>query len=133
MQPDQIVLPVDLLNDGSTSNQTYKRFTPGDNRTVYIGENHVPESRDTLTLYRSFSKKSGNFMGVQKTSVKFSHDVSVPGVDSESTVVAPIIVEVSFSMPVGVTDAQMIIERQRAIALLDLDAVMTPLNIQAMV
>jgi len=57
----------------------------------------------------------------------------VTGVDGTTTVTAPIIVEVSFSVPVGATAAQTMLHRQRALALLDLDSVMAPLNDQLMI
>jgi hypothetical protein len=65
--------------------------------------------------------------------VKFSQDVEVAGVDGVSTLTSPIIVEVSFSVPVGATQAEQLIARQRAIALLDDDTIMVKLNDQLMV
>lgn len=133
MQPNQLSLPVDYLNDGTTTPETYDRFEEYQNRSVYIGASHAPESRDTITLYRSFPKKSGNFNGVAKTAVKFSKDIGVLGVDGLATLTAPVIVEVNFSVPVGTSQADILKARQRAIALLDDDSVMVPLNSQMMV
>jgi hypothetical protein len=90
-------------------------------------------AKDTLSLYRTFPKPSGNFKGVCKTSFKFSKDISVTGVDGVSQLTAPIIVEVAFSLPVGATHAQVLLAQQRALSMLDLDSVMTPLNEQLMV
>lgn len=134
MQPDVITLSVDEENDGvGPVNHVYNRFdTSYPNRSGYIGANHTLAARNTLTLYRTLPKVSGNFMGVAKTAFKFSVDTTVLGVDG-SNVTAPVIVEVSFSVPVGVTAAATKIARQRALALLDLDSVMAPLNDQQMI
>lgn len=133
MQPNTINLDVDYLNDANTTAEVYERFEEFQNRSVYIGANHTPASRDTISLYRSFPTKNGNFNGTQKTAVKLSLDCSVPGVDAETTLSAPAIVDISFSFPVGVSAADQLKIRQRAIAMVDLDAVMTPLNNQCMV
>lgn len=133
MQPDSITLPVDTLNNGTTQNETYTRFEEFQNRATYIGSSHSPDHRDTLSLYRSFPTKTGNFKGVSKTSVKFSKDYTIVGVDSSTTLTAPIIIEISVAAPVGITTDALKTARQRAIALLDLDSVMEPLNSQLMV
>lgn len=134
MQTDTITLSVDEENDGvGPVNHVFTRFEEYLNRSTYIGANHSIASKDTLGLYRTFPKASGNFRGVAKTAFKFSKDVSVTGADGVSQLAAPIIVDVSFSIPVGATHAQILIARQRALALLDLDAIMTPLNEQLMV
>lgn len=134
MQPDEITLSVDEENDGvGPVDHVYTRYEEFQNRSVYVGANHALDNKDTLTLYRTPPKPNGNFKGVAKTAYKFSKDYEVTGVDGVSTLVSPVIVEVSFSIPVGVSAANVLLERQRALALLDLDAVMTPLNVQQMV
>lgn len=134
MQPNEITLSVDEENDGvGPVNHVFTRFEEYQNRSVYIGANHTMSAKDTLGLYRTFPKPSGNFKGVAKTAFKFSKDVSVTGVDGVASLTAPIIVDVSFSIPVGATHAQILVARQRALALLDLDTLMTPLNEQMMV
>lgn len=133
MQPNEITLAVDVLNNGTTVNEVYSRFDVNQNRATYIGGSHAAENRDSFTMYRSFPTKSGNFKGVQKTSVKFTKDHEVPGVDGVATLTAPVIVEINFSVPVGVTAAQLKTVRQRALALLDTDSIMEPLNTQLMV
>lgn len=133
MQPNQIILAVDVLNTGVTTNETYDRFEEFQNRSTYIGATHTPDARDTINMYRSFPSKSGNFKGVAKTSVKLSRDLTVAGADGVSSLTAPIIVEVNFSIPVGATPASVLLARQRAIALLDKDTVMSPLNNQLMI
>lgn len=133
MQPNVITLSIDYLNNGTTTEESYSRFDDFQNRSTYIGENHNPDNRDTLTLYRTFPSKSGNFKGVAKTAAKFSKDIVVAGVDSSTSLTAPIIIETNFSIPVGATDADILKARQRHIALLDLDSVMVALNTQQMV
>lgn len=134
MQPDQIILSVDEQNDGvGPVNHTFNRYEEYQNRAVYVGTTHTMSAKDTLSLYRTFPKPSGNFKGTSKSSVKFSKDFLVDGVDGVSQITAPVIIEVSFSVPVGVTNADLLIMRQRALSMLDLDAVMVPLNSQLMV
>jgi hypothetical protein len=65
--------------------------------------------------------------------VKFSQDITVDGLDGVSQITAPIIVEVSVSLPVGATAADALIARQRVVALVDRDDIMTPLMEQLMI
>lgn len=132
MQPNSIVLPVDELNNGTPVNETLTRFEEYLNRSVYVGVNHTTASQDKLTLYRTFPKTTGNFKGVAKPSMKFSVDFPVLGIDG-ATLSAPLIIEISMSIPVGISEADVLLHRQRAIALLDLDAVMVPLCQQLMI
>ncbi len=134
MQPGSITLSVDTLNDGTTIvDNVYSRFEEFANRAIYIGANHQLDDRDTLSMYRTFPKANANFKGVAKSAVKFTKDFSVAGVDSSTTVTAPAIIDVSFSIPVGLTEAQLVVLRQRVLALLDNDVIMGPLNAQLMV
>jgi hypothetical protein len=123
MQPNTITLAVDLLNTGSTTDQIFTRQEQYLNRSVYIGPTHSVSLKDTLTFYRSPIKPSGNFPGVAKVSAKFSTDYAIPGVDGATTLIAPQIFEVSCSTPVGVTEAQQMIARQRGVALWDMDTI----------
>jgi len=134
MQPNDITLSVDEQNDGvGPVNYVFTRYEDYQNRAVYIGPNHSMSMRNNLTLYRTFPKISGAFRGVGKTAFKFAQDIQVDGVDGVSQLTSPIIVDVSFSIPVGATHEQVLIARQKALSLLDLDTVMTPLNEQLMV
>lgn len=133
MQPDQISLSVDHDNDGlALQTQVYTRYEESQNKATYIGTGHLPDARNMIAFYRSFPTKSGNFKGVGKTSLKLTDDINVAGVDS-STLTAPVIIDVSFSVPVGATAADVKHFRQRVIALLDNDTVMDSLNLQLMV
>lgn len=134
MQPNEITVAVDVLNNGSATNRIYQRFddsTP--NKALYVTGTHSVMSRDSLALFRTFPKPSGNFAGVSRSTVKFSKDVIVPGVDSTTTQTSQIIVEVNFSIPVGVNAATTKEFRQLAIGFLDLDSVMAPLNDSLMI
>lgn len=133
MQTDQLVIAVDAENNGTPANETYTRYEENVNRSSYIGAAHTPDNRDLLALYRTFPTKTGNFKGTSKSAVKFTKDIEVAGVDSTTLITAPIIVEVSFSVPVGALAADLKHCRQRVLALLDSDLTMDKLNIQLMV
>lgn len=133
MQPNTLTLNVDVLNNAITVAEPFTRFDEYQNRAVYIGVNHLPETRNTLSIYRTFPTKNGNYKGTAKSSVKFTQDVGVAGVDGVSTLTAPIILDLSFSIPVGATAADVLHLRQRLIAALDDDTFMDSLNIQQMI
>lgn len=133
MQSDQIVLAVDAANDSNPANETFSRYQEFENRSVYIGPGHLPEARNMLALYRTFPTRVGNFKGVLKTSVKLTKDMEVAGVDSSTAITSPAILELSFSVPVGVTAANLVHLRQTALALLDDDTFMNSLNIQQVI
>lgn len=133
MQPNEITISVDELGDGtSIVDEVFTRYEEGQNRTVYIGANHRPDYRNTMTIYRTFPTKSGNFKGVNKSAVKITQDVDVPAVIGGQTLVAPYIGDVSFSIPVGVGPEDAMKLRQRVIAAVD-HAFMVALNNQLMV
>lgn len=133
MQADSIVLPVDPANNSTVVNETFTRYKEMQDRTTYIGLGHVPELRNEMSIYRTFPSRSGNFKGTSKSALKFTQDKEVAGVDSSTTLTAPMILDISFSLPVGVTAAEVKAFRQRAIAALDSDTFMDGLNIQLMV
>lgn len=128
MQPNTITLAVDTANTGSTTDQDYARYAETINSSQYIGEDHSLSVRNTLQFYRTAAKKNGNFPGTAKSAVKFTQDVEIPGVDTSTTLVAPSIIEISFSLPVGATSAHAKELRQRALALLDDDAIIGALH-----
>jgi hypothetical protein len=133
MLDDTITLQVDELNDTNLIDIDFLRFEEYQNRSVYTSENHQLSAQDKLTFYRTFPKISGNFPGTAKSAMKFSFDHVVTGVDGLAALTSPMIVEVSFSVPVGISVANQLIGRQRAIALLDDDSIMVPLMNQLMV
>lgn len=130
MLAENYTLNVDVLNNGTTEAQNFVRFEEYLNRSLYKGPAHSLISRDVLGFYRTMPTKSGNFNGVAKSSFKLTTDKSVPGVDSTTSLTAPQIGEVNFSLPVGSTAADVKVLRQRMIALLDNDTIMVKLSEQ---
>lgn len=122
MLPNTITLAVDLLNNGTTSDEVFTRMEELVNRSTYRGPNHSSASRNTKQFYRTLPKRSGNSLGAAKVAVKFTTDKVVAGVDGNN-VVAPLIADLGFSIPVGATTADLKALRQRIIASLDQDAV----------
>jgi hypothetical protein len=135
-QPNEIAITVDEANDGSTTADvvhTYERYLDYENRAVYKHDtNHTLSSRDTLSLLRTFPKANGNFRGQAKSTAKFTKDVIVTGLDGEN-IVAPVIVSLEFSVPVGLSSSEMLLARQKMVALADLDSVMDELNLNLMI
>lgn len=121
MLPNTIVLPVDVLDNGTTVDKTYTRDDAFPNRAVYVAADHTLAVRSLLNTYRTQPKPSGNFPGVAKGSMKLTQDYVVLGKDRTTEVVAGGIVEYSSSMPVGCTTAQHVEMLQRMIALLKHD------------
>lgn len=133
MLDNTITLAVDTANSGTTTDQDYTRYSEHENRTVYVGETHSMVARDEMSVYRTFPKPNGTFRGVSKTAIKFTEDQVVYGVDGVSQLTAPVILDIQFSIPVGITTAKIVELRQRAIALLDKDTVMDKVNVQLQV
>lgn len=136
MQSNTITLSVNHDNDDGTTATipyTFSRYEEFQNRSQYIESNHTLALRNMLGLYRTPPKVSGNFRGTAKSSVKFTKDFSVPGVDASSEIIVPGICEVSFSLPVGVTAAESKEIRMAMVALLQDDTVMVSLTDQLMV
>lgn len=130
---DTLTLNVDVLNNGTVVPHVISRYEETQNRSVYVSTTHTPALRDQLAFFRSLPTRAGNFKGVQKTSFKFTKDITVPGVDATTNVSSALIVEVSFSVPAGLSSDVVKTARQKVIALLDDDSVMDKLNIQLMV
>jgi hypothetical protein len=86
------------------SEQDYERFSESANGSIYHGPLHTDGSRDIIAFKRNEPQASGNFRGTRKVSAKITRDMSVPGVDTTSTVVAPFICELSVSTPIGLED-----------------------------
>lgn len=102
MLPDTVTLA--LPNSGTPVNRAFKRIDVLQNRSVYHGPAHTTLLRETLGFYRTPSKKIGNFNGVMKGAVKTTLDIEVQNAIKE-TIVSPQIGEMSFSIPVGATVA----------------------------
>jgi hypothetical protein len=128
MLDNTITLSVDLLNSGVSTDVIFTRFDELLNRSVYTSPEHTFVSRDSLNFYRTLPKRSGNSLGVKKSAIKLTQDQQVEGVDSTTTITAPALLDISFSLPVGTTPETAKILRQRAIALLDNDTLMVRLT-----
>lgn len=122
MLPNTITLAVDLLNNGTPSNEAFSRLEELVNRSTYRGPNHSTAARNIKQFYRTLPKRSGNFLGASKVAVKFTADKTVAGADGND-IVSPLIGGVEFSIPVGATAEDCKALRQRIIASLDDDSV----------
>lgn len=119
MLNNAITLAVDVAGNNTIVNQVISRHEESANRTRYIFDSHSLTGRDVVDFYRTQPTKSGNFRGVAKSAAKITTDISVAGVDASTTLVSPLIGEISFSLPIGFTAAQVMLLRQRMIAILD--------------
>jgi len=133
MLNDQITISVDDANNDVLVDTDFNRHTEFQNRSVYVSDAHTVAMRDELSFYRAFPKRNGNFNGVSKSSIKLTRDMEVPGFDSSTSLLAPLITEINFSVPVGVTAADILRHRQTLYALLDVDVIMDKLVQQLMV
>jgi hypothetical protein len=130
-QDNTLVITVDEANDGDTTadvQHTYERFETFNTRSVFHHSDHLPDLRKMLGFYRTPAKRSGNRRGSQKSAVKFTWDVIVPGVDG-TNIVETHYIEVNSSIPLGVTSAEAKARRQHVVAVLDDDTIMDTLNI----
>ena len=118
MLAETVVLPVDILNNGTTTNRNYTRYQEFLDRSVYKGPSHTLMRRDTLGFYRTPIKPNGSNNGVAKSAGKLTQDIVVPG-KATTEVVLPMIGNFDFSIPVGATAAQTLEFRQRMIAVID--------------
>lgn len=132
MLSDTITLAVDEANNSTPVNHVMGRSEEGPTKTVYYDAAHTVAARDTMAILRQFAKQSGNFYGTTKVAIKFTKDITVTGVNGENIKV-PIIGEASFSLPVGCTNAQNTLLRQKLIAILDDDSEMDPLFDQGVI
>jgi hypothetical protein len=117
-QLNQITLSVnDDGDDGTTPNvdEVYDNLRRSDFRGEYIAENHTSLSRDMMTLYATPPKPTSTFYGVDKAALKFTVDAEVDAPNGTTTR-SPGIIQVSTSLPVGVTDAFVEHLRQKLIA-----------------
>jgi hypothetical protein len=108
MQPNTIAFTYDHDNDGGTTaaiSSTVTRHSEELNKSTYRTSSHTEASPDTLNFYRTAAKRSGEFMGSQKVSVKRTKTMVVDTASGLETK-APMINELSFSIPIGVTNAE---------------------------
>lgn len=124
MLPNTITLAVDVANNATLVDLVLQRDEEYLNRVIYAAEGSTLTLRDLLGFYRTKPTKNGNFLGVGKSTFKFTKDTQVPGYDGVATYVQPILANVEFSIPVGAPAADVKELRQRVIALLDRDDIM---------
>lgn len=127
-QPATITLAVDNANNGTLVNQEFRSYDRTSTKSTYESATSTVVARDQLAFYRTPAKRNGIFLGSTKTTAKFTTDVSVQNAEGTGEVKVPLIVELNFSVPVGVTPSQTEQARQRALALLDRTDLMSPLN-----
>lgn len=97
-------LTLSLPNGGTPVNMTITRIDVFQNRSVYHEPTHSTTVRRTVGFYRTLPKRSGDFLGVSKSAAKTTMDLSV--LDAKgATITAPAIGEISFSVPIGATEA----------------------------
>lgn len=128
MLPTPITLQVDETNDSNPVETVYTAFRDG----IYLHSGHTTASRDMLQFSSVAPKQSGNFYGVDRSTVKFTIDTVVVGVNGENIKV-PYVVKIESSMPSGVSDALKMKMRQRVVSLYDLDSVMVPHQTQGQI
>jgi hypothetical protein len=119
MLPDPMNLAL-TMDDATTPSETLSlvRINEVTNRSTYaipeLEEDHSTEGqaipahdqvglRHQLQFYRTYAKRSGASRGSAKSTVKVTRDVSVPNADGTGNIVLPLIAEVNFSCPVGVS------------------------------
>lgn len=131
MLENQIVVPVAEEMGGTPANVECRRsdFTSG--KSLYKLPGHSYASKNQLQFFSNEPKPSGNFMGTRRTSAKLTRGVAVPGKDLSTSVVAPIIIELSCSIPVGVDDKTAIAARQFVMALGSQAEVINTLNLRS--
>jgi hypothetical protein len=108
-----------VAGDDTIVNQDYTRYEEAANRASYIGTDHTLSLRNLMAVSRNFPTVSGNFKGVAKSTLKFTQDIQVAGVDAETTNTSPVIINVGSSIPVGCTAADAMEIRNRVIAAVD--------------
>jgi len=107
--------------------QSFTRITQSLNRTDYTRSYHTDAARKTLQFYRSPAKRNGESLGIAKSAMKQTIDVSVPNASGSGNIVLPYIIEVNFARPVGVSAADSLLIRRRFIAELSAEAFITRL------
>lgn len=128
---NDIILNVDTANNGTTTEETFSLVRPEEGKATYMLDGSALADKEQLTLFASLPKRSGNFLGVVRSSVKATKAISVPSTVSGEDLTSEIIAQVNFSVPEGTTLADLVHIRQRLVAMLDSDALMLELNQRA--
>lgn len=107
MLPNTITYTFDHDNDGGTTaavEVVLTRHTEESGKTVYITGAHTVIEPDTLSFHRTTPKRAGDFLGVQRVSVKRTRTEAVDNAAGLETKV-PNVEELAFSLPVGMSDS----------------------------
>jgi hypothetical protein len=124
MLDNTIVLPVDVLNDGTTEDLELRRYQELTDKSVYHGPDHSSTHKSKVELYRTAAKPSGTSRGINRRMIKLTESVAVDTTVIGEQAIADSINSLNFAIPVGASkDFQKII-RQRFIAILDDDTIM---------
>lgn len=114
-----ITLSVDSANDGNAANQVFSLIQPSEGKSFWTLDGAPREDREEMTLYSTPAKRSGNFQGVYRSGIKFHKGIEVEGVDATTLVNTGIISNLSVSVPVGATLADVVEVQQRLLAFID--------------
>lgn len=104
--------------DSVTADRNYELARFEADKYVYVGPDSTLSTRDDIALHRSYPKKAGNSQGIAEAYSKIGMNVSVPGVDVNTSVEQLASVELRFRMPAGMTDVEIELLHQKAIGLL---------------
>lgn len=118
MLPNEISYAVDVAMNDVDVTTVCRRSDYVGGKSLYKLPGHTASSRNQLQFFRNEPKNTGNFRGTRRTSAKLTREISVPGVDATTSVVVPIIIELSCSFPLGVSDSDAIAARQFIAAVL---------------
>lgn len=117
MQANIITIQNDPAGNDVIVPEEYTRTQPLLNKTVYEGPQHTLESKDTLTLSRQYAKANAISRGSAKSSIKNTLDVLVPNSKGDGEITMVAVVETTYSLPIGISeaDALALCERNHAL------------------
>lgn len=102
MQPTPILIT--FTGSAGATTKSYGLFDGSStNKSVYTEGGAGLQAKDKVELYRSFPKKNGNFLGMIKSSLKHTKDVTVKDAQGNDSTV-PAIITISVSVPLGISD-----------------------------
>ena len=109
MQANTIAYTYNHDNDGGTTAELavlLTRFREESEKTTYVTAAHSDTvMQDTFAFYRTPAKRSGDSFGVERTATKRTKTHTVVNAAGLSVKV-PVVVDLGFSIPVGLTVAQ---------------------------
>lgn len=123
MLNDTFTFAVDTAATGTTTDETYSRYSESSDKSTYVGATNSMAARDQLVFSRSFATASGNFAGAYHAAFKVFWDRTVPGVDTSTERTEPIIVTVDARIPLGATYEDILHALQRATSVITTGAI----------